>query len=149
MKKEELEKIPDEQLEVEQTRDEQLKVEQILNDQSLNDDLSKKEKKAKILFFNGIVIFIVFLLMSIIWNFINISIIVITGGAKLVSLLVVLPFSVYFGIPSLLIGVLTIALTTASLILSRNRKILKIVVLIFSVLLIIIDIIFFNIIFMA
>ncbi len=109
-------------------------------DKSVDNKLTKKEKVAKILFIMGIVTFVIFLILFVFWAALNISNMDDENLGKAVGILVGF---VYFGIPSLVFGAITTALTTTSLILSKNRKILKNLILTFSALLLIFDIILF------
>ncbi len=118
------------------------KVEKTTVDKSVDNIITKKEKVAKILFIIGVITFVIFLISFISWAIVDISHIV-TEDEKLDKTIEMVAFLIYFGIPSLVFGVITTALNTTSLILSKNRKVLKFILLTLSALLLIFDIILF------
>ena len=119
-------------------------VKQDINQVSImSDKISKKEKTSKILWILGIITAVICLILTAFWANIVIKHLLADESDKLGTTVGLIVFIAYFGLPSLIIGSLSVIFNTISLILGKKQRIWKIITLVVSILILVTSIIFF------
>ena len=119
-------------------------VKQDINQVSImSDKISKKEKTSKILWILGIITAVMCLILTVFWADIAIRHLLADESDKLGTTVGLIVFIAYFGLPSLIIGSLSVIFNTISLKKGKKQRIWKIITLVVSILILITSIVFF------
>ena len=103
----------------------------------------KKDKASLILFIIGAVLFGIALIMVIMFGVMSISFFTATGEEQLGEALGYIIYFAYFGFPALIIGLVSVILNIISVALSTRLRVVKITFMIFSILVVIADILLY------
>lgn len=118
-------------------------VKQDINQDTNTPKISKKEKSSMVLWIIGIITAVICLILTAFWANIAIKHLLADQNDKLGTTIGLIAFIAYFGMPSLIIGSLSVILNTVSLILGKKQRIWKIITLVVSILILVTSIIFF------
>ncbi len=118
-------------------------VKQDINQDANTPKMSKKEKSSMVLWIIGIITTVMCLILTAFWADIVIKHLLADQDERLGTTIGLIAFIAYFGMPSLIIGSLSVILNTVSLILGKKQRIWKIIILVVSILILVTSIIFF------
>lgn len=118
-------------------------VKQDINQDANTPKMSKKEKSSTVLWIFGIITAVICLILTAFWANIVIKHLLADESDKLGTTVGLIVFIAYFGLPSLIIGSLSVIFNTISLILGKKQRIWKIITLVVSILILVTSIIFF------
>ena len=122
--------------------EEKIEENQKIENQNLKND-EKKDKASLILFIIGAVLFGITLIMVIMFGVMSISFFTATGEEQLGEALGYIIYFAYFGFPALIIGLVSVILNIISVALSTRLRVVKITFMIFSILVVIADILLY------